>query len=214
MNRLAREDVSIVTEIPGTTRDLLRHDMIIEGIPIHLVDTAGLRNSADPVEKIGIERTWQETKVADVAVVVMEYGRGVTTEDEELIAKLPKNLRLLQIFNKIDLSREPPGIMQEGKNPQVKLSAKTGEGIDLAKQILLSMIGWRPSEETPLLARERHLVALRRAEKALTNALNVSELDLIAEELRLAQNSLARITGEFTSEDLLGEIFSSFCIGK
>jgi tRNA modification GTPase len=214
MNRLVQEDVSIVTEIPGTTRDLLRHDLIIEGIPIHLVDTAGLRDSADPVEKIGIARTWQETSLADVAIVVMEYGRGITPEDEEHIARLPKNLKLLRIFNKIDLDGEAAEIAEQGENPAVKLSAKTGEGIDLAKQMLLGMIGWRASEETQLLARERHITALKQADKALGNALSLAELDLIAEELRLAQNSLARVTGEFTSEDLLGEIFSSFCIGK
>ncbi|MEQ1879442.1 MAG: tRNA uridine-5-carboxymethylaminomethyl(34) synthesis GTPase MnmE [Burkholderiales bacterium] len=214
MNRLAQEDVSIVSEIPGTTRDLLRHDLIIEGIPIHLADTAGLRDSADPVEKIGIARAWQEANLADLAIIVMEYGRGETSEDKELIARLPKNLRLLRIFNKIDLSSEQPGITEGGETPKVKLSAKTGDGMDLAKKILLQMIGWRPLEETQLLARERHVAALKQANKALTNALALSELDLIAEELRVAQNSLARVTGEFSSEDLLGEIFSSFCIGK
>jgi tRNA modification GTPase len=214
MNRLAREDVSIVTEIPGTTRDLLRHDLIIEGVPIHLVDTAGLRDSADPVERIGIARAWQETNLADLAIIVMEYGPGETSEDKELIAKLPKNLRLLRIFNKIDLSSAKPEISEDGETPKVNLSAKTGEGMDLARQILLQLIGWRSSEETQILARERHLTALKQAHKALSNALALAEFDLIAEELRLAQNSLARVTGEFSSEDLLGEIFSSFCIGK
>lgn len=214
MNRLAGEDLAIVTDVPGTTRDSVHHEWVIEGIPVFLSDTAGLRQSVDPVEKLGIERAWRETSLADVGLMVMDSAAGITLEDRKIIAELPKELKLIFIFNKIDITGEKPGTFCGNAGMEVKVSAKTGAGLDDLRQTILQTIGWNRSEEVHFLGRERHLDALRRAARSVTMALNQTDLDLLAEELRLAQNALSTITGEFSSEDLLGEIFARFCIGK
>ena len=214
LNRLAEEEVAIVTEIPGTTRDPLRYELAIEGVPVHVVDTAGLRHATDAVEKIGIERAWREINQADLALLVVDATQGLTEADFGILAKLPPNLKTIRIFNKIDILGEPPKEIQAVFGTEIWLSAKTGQGIDLLRAALLRSIGWQSTQEGIFIARERHLQALRKAEASLAQANESGALELIAEELRLAQQAFALITGKFSADDLLGEIFSRFCIGK
>lgn len=215
MNRLAGDDVAIVTEFPGTTRDPLRQLLIIEGVPLHVIDTAGLRESSDKVEKLGIERTWREIASADIALLVMEVGEGMTDGDRAILEKLPIGIIKLFIFNKIDLFDIQAGISDVAGRTELRLSAKTGQGMDLLRQALLAGIGWQPPGEVQFIARERHLQALQEAAAALESAADSDNaIEILAEELRLAQAALGRITGEFSADDLLGEIFSRFCIGK
>lgn len=214
LNRLAEEEVAIVTEFPGTTRDPLRHELAIEGVPVHVVDTAGLRHASDAVEKIGIERAWREIRQADLALLVVDATLGLTEADFRILAKLPQNLKRILIFNKIDILGEPPTEIQAVDGTEIWLSAKTGQGIDLLRAVLLRSIGWQSTQEGIFIARERHLQALRDAKASLAQAHESSSLELIAEELRLAQQAFANITGKFSADDLLGEIFSRFCIGK
>ena len=214
LNRLAEEEVAIVTEFPGTTRDPLRHELAIEGVPVHVVDTAGLRHASDAVEKIGIERAWREIRQADLALLVVDATLGLTEADFRILAKLPQNLKRILIFNKIDILGEPPTEIQAVDGTEIWLSAKTGQGIDLLRAVLLRSIGWQSTQEGIFIARERHLQALRDAKASLAQAHESGSLELIAEELRLAQQAFANITGKFSADDLLGEIFSRFCIGK
>ncbi len=213
LNRLAGEDRAIVTPVPGTTRDALREVVHIEGVPVNLVDTAGLRETTDEVERLGVERTWRELSRADVVVLVVDARAGVSREDEEIVARLPEGGTLIRAFNKADLL--PAGAPQSGSGSEVRVSALTGAGVGrLAKEILLAA-GWVSSGESVFIARERHLRALRAARERLKDAAaRVDEWELFAEELRQAQVSLSEITGEFTANDLLGEIFGRFCIGK
>ena len=216
LNRLAQEEVAIVTEVPGTTRDPLRHELAFEGVPVHVVDTAGLRDATDAVEKIGIQRAWREIRQADLALLILDAGTGLTTADQRILDELPKKLKKLLVFNKIDLLPRDPSAVQQGDAVQVWLSAKTGNGLELLRQALLRSIGWESTGEGRFIARERHLQALREAEVALerASAVEAGSLELMAEELRLAQQAFATITGTFSADDLLGEIFSRFCIGK
>ena len=215
MNRLAEEEVAIVTEIPGTTRDPLRYELVIDGVPLHVVDTAGLRDASDAVEKIGIERAWREIRQADLAVLVVDATSGVEDADRKILSMLPDGLKKIIIFNKIDVLARGPADLQTKGVTEIWASAKTGEGLHLLRAALLRCIGWQPTEEGTFSARERHVRALRESEISLIRASNVSgSLELIAEELRLAQHSFGQIVGEFSSDDLLGEIFSRFCIGK
>ena len=214
LNRLAEEEVAIVTEIPGTTRDPLRHELAIEGVPVHVVDTAGLRHATDAVEKIGIERAWREIHQADLALFVVDTTQGLTEADLGILAELPQSLKILYIFNKIDILGESPKEIQAEVGTEIWLSAKTGQGIELLRAALLRSIGWQPAQEGIFIARERHLQALREAEASLAQANESGSLELIAEELRLAQQAFALITGKYSADDLLGEIFSRFCIGK
>ena len=215
LNRLAGEERAIVTPIPGTTRDLVREDIAIDGVPLHVVDTAGLRESTDEVERIGIERAWQELARADVVVAMFEANAGIGSEDRAILARfesaLPAGAARIQVFNKIDLCAKPAS----ADDSAIWLSAKTGAGIEDLRRALLVAAGWRHSGETVFLARERHLRALERAERHLEGAAREGgRWELFAEELRLAQDALSEITGEFTPDDLLGEIFRRFCIGK
>lgn len=218
LNRLAGEELAIVTAIPGTTRDAVRQTIQIDGVPLNFIDTAGLRDTADEVEAIGIARTWQAIDRADVLLLVVDAASGVTVRDREIIARLPQRLPHVVVFNKIDLKGEPPraaGSAQPGGETHVWLSAKTGEGTDLLRRELLSIAGWRATGEDLFLARERHIIALGRASQCLERAEAVlAQAELFAEELRLAQRELGTITGEYSADDLLGEIFSRFCIGK
>ncbi|MEK6662362.1 MAG: tRNA uridine-5-carboxymethylaminomethyl(34) synthesis GTPase MnmE [Pseudomonadota bacterium] len=213
LNRLAGEEVAIVTPVAGTTRDTVREEIQIEGIPLHIIDTAGLRDTQDEVEKIGIARTWAAVEKAQLALVIIDAARGQAAEDEAILRKLPSGLPVLRIYNKIDLVGETPHAARDGE--VVYLSAKTGAGLEILHDRLLQLAGWQPAEEGVYLARERHLQALYTAKNNLGNAeQNWQQLELLAEELKLAQNALAHITGEFCADDLLGEIFSRFCIGK
>ena len=221
LNRLAREDVAIVTPIPGTTRDTVRQRIEIGGVAVRVSDTAGVRDlaAADEVEKLGIARTWSAARAADCAVIVVDNAAGWTAEDAAVAAGLPQGLPRVIAHNKIDLSRSPPRVDARGDATHVWLSAKTGEGVGLLESAVLELAGWQQPLPDQFLARERHIVALREAKSRLADAgpllaRATPSLELIAEELRLAQAALSRITGAFTPDDLLGEIFARFCIGK
>lgn len=215
LNRMAGEDVAIVTDIPGTTRDAIRQILDIEGMPAHIIDTAGLRDSSDLVEKIGIARTWAAIEKADMVLLLMDATRGETAEDREILRRLPAHLPRLRVMNKIDLVRPEAKGDTRGQGAMIRLSAKTGEGIDRLCKAVREAAGWQGAEEGLYMARERHLQALRRAGECLERAARHGHNpELFAEELRLAQEALAAITGEFSADDLLGEIFSRFCIGK
>lgn len=215
LNALAGEDRAIVTEVAGTTRDVLREVIQIEGVPLHIIDTAGLRDTSDPVERIGVERSWREIEGADVVLLLVDSTLGVSATDEAIVSRLPQGIPRLQILTKVDLSGQPVGRESHDGRLSVKLSARTGAGMDLLRSELLSIAGWHQSGEDVFLARERHLTALRAAAFHVGAARRMgSALDLFAEELRLAHEALREITGEFTADDLLGVIFSRFCIGK
>lgn len=215
LNRLAGEERAIVTEIAGTTRDAVRETIQIEGIPLHIIDTAGLRETDDPVEKVGIERAWQEIEKADVVLQLVDARSGEVPADHAIAVRLPARVERIVVENKCDLAGLPAARQQLGGRIHLRLSALSGEGIGLLHDELLRVAGWSGHGEDVVLARERHLEALGlAAEKAGEAALRMDQLELCAEELRLAQEALSRITGEFTADDLLGEIFSRFCIGK
>ncbi|ODT67531.1 MAG: tRNA uridine-5-carboxymethylaminomethyl(34) synthesis GTPase MnmE [Nitrosomonadales bacterium SCN 54-20] len=220
LNRLAGEEIAIVTEIPGTTRDVIRQAIEIEGVPLHLLDTAGLRETEDAVEKMGMARTRSAIDKASIVLLVVDSRVGVTPEDQAILASLPAGLRLIVVHNKTDLLKPAPdSAPSTTATADIRVSAKTGAGIGLLRQRLLEMIGWQPSAgEGAFMARQRHLSALTTAQAHLETACalanSMDQLDLFAEELRLAQLALSSITGEFSADDLLGEIFSRFCIGK
>jgi tRNA modification GTPase len=215
LNRLAEEEVAIVTEIPGTTRDPLRHELVIEGVPVHVVDTAGLRDATEPVEKIGVQRAWREIRQADLALLIVDATVGITNADLKILSALPLALKKIIIFNKIDLTRKPSWEIHAEHGVEIGLSAKAGTGVDLLQAALLRSVGWNPTEEGGFIARERHLQALRETASLLDRAADeTGSLELMADELRMAQQAFARITGQFSADDLLGEIFSRFCIGK
>ena len=218
LNALAGEDVAIVTPIAGTTRDRVIQNIHIEGVPLHIVDTAGLRDTDDEVERLGIERTWKEIERADLIVHLQDATTPDLPVDPSILARLPARTPLLRVFNKIDLLGATETTDSVGSTV-LHISAKHGVGLDALRREILQIAGWNPGIESPWLARERHLAALFEArdhlELAQAHAAHDDRvLDLFAEELRLAHLSLTRITGEFSSDDLLGEIFSSFCIGK
>jgi tRNA modification GTPase len=215
LNRMAGEEVAIVTEIPGTTRDAIGQQLVMDGVPIHVVDTAGLRKSADPVEQIGMARTWEVIDSADVVVVVFDIQAGLSREDSEILGKMPSGIPLILVANKIDLLGVPARTSVAGERREVRISARTGDGIDLLRSEILNAVGWNPAEEGVFLARARHLDALARTASHLAHAAACAfQVEFFAEELRLAQKALGEITGEFSSDDLLGEIFARFCIGK
>lgn len=214
LNQLAGEDRAIVTEIAGTTRDALRETIQIEGIPLHIIDTAGLRETVDTVERIGIERTWREIERADVILRLVDAVQGEPSDDD-IDRRLPPSARRITVVNKIDLVGLAAGRSEVAGRIRLQVSARSGEGVELVRQELLRIAGWHAHGEDVILARERHLTALR---KALAHVIEaggqLGALELFAEELRLAQEQLGEITGEFTADELLGVIFSRFCIGK
>ncbi|HIO96955.1 MAG TPA: tRNA uridine-5-carboxymethylaminomethyl(34) synthesis GTPase MnmE [Leucothrix sp.] len=265
LNALAGKESAIVTDIAGTTRDVLHESINLDGMPLHLVDTAGLRESDDPVEKIGIERAWQAIEKADIALLLVD-GSSLPTEgslsaegslpaesslpaegsllakgalsaegslpangslsadgsqtvnkgdgQQEILDKLPKGLSVLTVYNKIDLSGQKAGKAGE----DIYISAKQKTGIDALKEALKEHMGYKENSEDSFIARRRHLEALRKTKEYVDNAemqlVQFNAGELMAEELRLAQDELGLITGKLTSDDLLGEIFSNFCIGK
>ncbi len=216
MNRLAGAELAIVTELPGTTRDAIRETINVHGVPLHIIDTAGLREPRDPVEKIGISRAWDVIDKADLVLWVSDATRPETrAPDRALATRLPAGASQLQVVNKIDLTCTQTRCQILVAGTEVAVSAKTGAGIDLLQTAILEAVGWGGSGEGVYMARERHLLALQTAAGHLDSAsVRGSELELFAEELKLAQQALGSITGEFTADDLLGEIFSRFCIGK
>lgn len=217
LNSLSGKPLAIVTPIAGTTRDVLRDFILMDDLPIHLIDTAGLRESDDVVEQEGIKRARAEIDKADLILYVIDASSHDIQQELQKAKIAFKNQRLIFICNKTDLVNETPGVFDE-TIPQVSLSAKTGAGLDLLKQTIKKMVGFQPAGEGLFLARRRHLDALTRAQSHLQVAhhhlAQSSSIELIAEELRLTQLTLNEITGEFTPDDLLGRIFSTFCIGK
>ena len=215
LNRLAGEEVAIVTPVAGTTRDYVRATILLEGVPIHLIDTAGLRESGDEVERIGIARTWDAISKAGAAMLITDAAQQEREEESRILMRMPPGLPLARVTNKIDIAGLAPGRDAHGNEVHLRLSAKTGEGVAALRAWLLEVAGWRPSSEGVFLARERHLGALREAAAGLATAgHNMQAFELFAEDLRLAQQALGTITGEVTADDLLGQIFSRFCIGK
>ena len=226
LNALAGAELAIVTPIAGTTRDKVQQTIQIEGVPLHIIDTAGLRDSDDEVERIGIARAWDEIAGADAVLFLhdlarrdaMDYRAADAVIESTLAEKLPSSVPVIDVWNKVDCvpGAAPPA---SAGRAAVHLSAHTGEGLDALRRILLEVAGWQSAPEGVYIARARHVQALRTVQQHLKEAAAQLDalgpaLDLLAEELRLAQNALSSITGEFSSDDLLGVIFSSFCIGK
>jgi len=215
LNRISGEEVALVSDIPGTTRDVIRQAIQIHGVPLHIMDTAGLRESEDAVESMGIARTHQTLSRADLILLLLDASQGMTAEDEVILAGLPAEIPRLLVYNKADLLTGKAPTIGEVNDPFVFVSAKTGEGLEELLSRLLDAVGWRDQESGAFMARERHLRALVQAQTHLSQAQTaLASAELFAEELRLTQSALNEITGEFTSDDLLGEIFSRFCIGK
>lgn len=213
LNVLSGSDTAIVTDIPGTTRDILQESINLDGMPLHIVDTAGLRESEDLVEKIGIERTWKAVEKADIALLLLD-DTHISTKHDEIMEKLPSTIPVIVVRNKVDLSDKTYGKVGD----EIHISAKMNLGIQELKEALKQQMGYQNNGEDTFIARRRHLHALERTQQYVDNAeIQLTEFnagELMAEELRLAQDKLGQITGKFTSDDLLGEIFSSFCIGK
>ncbi len=223
LNALAGDEVAIVTDIAGTTRDTVREQIILDSVPVHIIDTAGLRETEDIVEKIGIERSHKAVKDADVALIMIDPQEGLNKKTRDILHTLPEKLKKIEVHNKIDLygqsaTRSDTQHSDSGAQTIISLSAKTGEGLPLLKQALLQAVGWQGEEEGLFLARSRHLNALKEIRHELELAAaclyNGGQVELLAEHLRLAQYACNAITGEFTADDLLGVIFSRFCIGK
>ncbi|MCW8452249.1 tRNA uridine-5-carboxymethylaminomethyl(34) synthesis GTPase MnmE [Legionella quinlivanii] len=214
INHLAGREVAIVTDIAGTTRDIMREEVLLDDLPVHFIDTAGLRESEDIVEQEGIKRAWQAVRQADCVLMIMDIStdHADCTISEEVRANLPQNVPLVKVFNKIDLN---PSALPDKE--AIYISAKSGQGIEALKTKIKAIVGYQASEGQ-FIARRRHLQALEQAHqfliKGLDQLINVKAGELLAEDLRQAHLQLCEITGEFSSDDLLGKIFSSFCIGK
>ncbi len=218
LNALASREAAIVTDIAGTTRDVLREQITIDGLPLQIIDTAGLHDSDDVVEKLGIERAYQEIEKADAILLLLDDSHDAESERKEMIVKLPDGCDYSVLYNKIDLSERKASSEVVNGIRQIALSAKGGEGVDLLCEHLKQKMGYNSTAEGVFMARRRHLDALQRVEVNLFTGKEQLEHrysgELLAEELRQAQQALGEITGEFSSDDLLGEIFASFCIGK
>ena len=222
LNQLAGYDAAIVTDIEGTTRDVLKESINIDGMPLHIIDTAGLREDADVVEKEGIKRAWKEIESADHIILVVDHSKGKTEKDQDILNRLPENLPVTVVFNKIDIKKQKSQIIKSDSkatnNTEVYLSAKHEDGLELLLEHLKQSMGYQGNSDGLFIARHRHLNALERAyefvEIGYQQLKQHTAGELLAEDLRQAQLALNEITGEFDNEDLLGEIFSSFCIGK
>ena len=214
LNCLAGDEIAIVTPLAGTTRDVVRGALQLEGIPLHIIDTAGLRETDDEIEKIGIARTWREIERADLVILLADARTGAGEAEREILARMPSHLARITVYNKVDLAGRTPERHVEANSIAISMSAKHGDGVDLLRTEILQIAGWHPTEDV-FIARERHLRALAETREHIAAArAQLPQLELFAEELRLAQRALATITGEFSADDLLGEIFGRFCIGK
>ena len=218
LNQLSGEDKAIVTDIPGTTRDAITIDINLNGIPLNIIDTAGLRETDDPIEKFGIDKTWSSLEKGHIALFLVDVGKGITDYEKSIVNRFPKEIKRIWIYNKIDLIKTKAKVEQINNDQIVYMSAKTGEGLSLLKKVILNTVGFEGNVEgnqSKFIARKRHLEALEKVYQSIQRAqLNITSAELIAEELTIAQQCLSSITGSFTSDDLLGEIFSKFCIGK
>ncbi len=217
-NQLAGHNPAIVTEVAGTTRDILREDIHIDGLPLRISDTAGLHDSGDIIEKEGIRRALHEIAQANHILLLIDDNQGITSKDEAIRSTLPAHIPLTIVHNKIDQSGRQPSIIKQEGITHVYLSAKTGSGLALLKKSLCKTADYHPEDESTFVARRRHLDALARAREAVETGYNCLEKmgasELLAEELKLAQQALSEITGSFTNENLLDQIFADFCIGK
>ncbi len=214
LNALAGHEAAIVTDVAGTTRDILRERIQLDGMPLHIIDTAGLRKSEDTVEKEGIRRAKEEIKQADKVLLLID---STDPDCESILQTLPSGLDITKIYNKIDLIEKQPEIIETEQGKQIYLSIKKDLGMDLLKNFLKQSVGFNSGMDDVFIARRRHIEALNKGKESVEKALvqlKIQAGELVAEELRQAQNSLAEITGDFSSDDLLGKIFSSFCIGK
>ncbi|MDE2423240.1 MAG: tRNA uridine-5-carboxymethylaminomethyl(34) synthesis GTPase MnmE [Betaproteobacteria bacterium] len=209
LNVLSQEELAIVTDVPGTTRDAIRNQVVIQGVPFHIIDTAGLRETKDPIEQAGIARTWQAIEKADIAMLVIDVKQGITEQDQQLIEQLSPTTSIIKVANKIDLLERV-----DFTEDWIPVSAESGIGFDALKNKLIDLSGVSVNTAPPFLARERHIKELKQCLQHLKYSETVTEIEFIAEELRLAQLALNAVTGEFTADDLLGEVFSKFCIGK
>jgi tRNA modification GTPase len=218
LNRLAQADVAIVSEIAGTTRDILREHLVLDGMALTVVDTAGLRETQDPLEAEGIRRAWQAFERAELALFVADDGAGLTQADRALLDKLPATLKVLLVFNKCDLVGQAPGAFQLEGGEALRVCALTGEGLDALRSAIRGIAGLDERVEGVFTARARHLDALRTTQRHFQAARACLRggcaAELAAEELRLAHGALGEISGRVSSDDLLGAIFSRFCIGK
>jgi len=216
LNALARREAAIVTDIPGTTRDIVREEIHIDGLPLHILDTAGLRESGDVVEQEGMRRTWQAIEHADILLLLVDDTDGLGEIEQDILARLPKKLNRIIIHNKIDLSQRTAGIVSE-EPLSIAISASNGMGLEELATAIKQLSGMRTTGEGSFMARQRHLHAINEAQQYIGNALAQARMgqgELVAEELKQAQDILGEITGEVSSDDLLGKIFSEFCIGK
>jgi tRNA modification GTPase len=216
LNRLAGEEVAIVTPIAGTTRDRVKESITIEGVPMHIIDTAGLRETSDIVEAKGIERSWEAIRMADLVIFLTDLTSGEDGLKARILEEIPSKCPVLEVINKADLMTQPE---TKSSGAAMMISAKTGEGVEALKQKVLQIVGWNGSQEGAIVARRRHLDCLERASEHIARseefaANGNNSLELFAEELFLAQNHLGQITGKLLPDDLLGKIFSQFCIGK
>ena len=216
LNRLAGEEVAIVTPIAGTTRDRVKESITIEGVPMHIIDTAGLRETSDIVEAKGIERSWEAIRMADLVIFLTDLTSGEDGLKERILQEIPSKCPVLEVINKADLMTQPE---TKSSGAAMMISAKTGEGVEALKQKVLQIVGWNGPQEGAIVARRRHLDCLERASEHIARseefaANGNNSLELFAEELFLAQNHLGQITGKLLPDDLLGKIFSQFCIGK
>jgi tRNA modification GTPase len=215
LNALAGHEAAIVTDIAGTTRDVLRERIQLDGMPLHIIDTAGLRDSDNVVEKEGIRRAREEIGKADLILLLIDAREP---DVEPILETLPPGIPVTEVYNKIDLTNRPPALTESARGARIYLSVKTGAGMELLTQHLKHSVGFNEAAEDVFIARRRHLEALSKGHEYVQNALRLLQEshagELVAEELRMAQNSLSEITGQFTADDLLGKIFSSFCIGK
>lgn len=215
MNALAGEELAIVTSQAGTTRDTIKTAIQIDGVPLHVIDTAGLRETNNEVEQFGIARTWKVAESANIALLLVDSSHGITQSENDILARLSSDITKVWIHNKVDVTGDKPKIILLNDQYHIYLSAKTGDGLHLLKKHLLDLVGYHSSGEGVFMARARHLDALTRVSNHLHIAIeNIASAELVAEELKLAQDHLSSITGAFTPDDLLGEIFSKFCIGK
>ncbi len=215
LNALANEEVAIVTDIPGTTRDIVRQSINIAGIPFNIIDTAGIRSTSDVVEQIGIKRAIAALNDADLAMIILDDSVGITNSDREILQQLPVQLNCLYVHNKIDLSGQIAHSELKDGETHIYLAARSGDGVAILHSKLLELIGWDSGASDVFLARTRHLEALRQTVIHLDHGFVAwRNLEILAEELRYAHNALSVITGEFSADDLLGEIFTRFCIGK
>ncbi|MBT8117518.1 MAG: tRNA modification GTPase, partial [Gammaproteobacteria bacterium] len=218
MNTLAGRDTAIVTDIPGTTRDVLREYIQLDGLPLHLIDTAGLHDSDDPVEQAGMARTRDALAQADRILLVVDDTQGFTQADADILDGLPATVPCTRVYNKIDLTARPPGVLADADASAIAVSIRTGTGLDTLVEQIKAAAGVAEHTEGTFSARRRHLDALERARVHIDAGRHQLQAqragELLAEELRLAQEALGEITGEFGSDDLLGRIFSDFCIGK